>query len=64
MPLANSLRKSGLAFFMIELVLRLANIFAAIYIRPSLVFLTLLCVPQYPLVVPADTRSLVLSGRL
>ena len=49
---------------MIELVLRLANIFAAIYIRPSLVFLTLLCVPQYPLVVPADTRSLVLSGRL
>jgi len=41
MPLASSLRQNGLAFFMTEFVLRLGSMFAAIYIRQSLVFLTL-----------------------
>lgn len=41
MPLAGSLRQNGLAFFITVFVLRLVNMFAAIIVRPGLVFLTL-----------------------
>ncbi|KAF9649460.1 hypothetical protein BDM02DRAFT_1819799 [Thelephora ganbajun] len=44
MPLTRSLRQNGLAFFLTVFALRLGNMFAAIYARPSLVFLTVFCI--------------------
>jgi hypothetical protein len=52
MPLTRSLRRSGLAFFLIVFFLRLGNTFTAIYARPSLVFLTVLYVPSHPSIIP------------
>ena len=43
-PLTRSLGQTGIAFFLILLILRLVNMSIAIYGRPSLVFLTVLCV--------------------
>lgn len=40
MPLARSLRQNGLVFFITVFFLRLGSMFAAIFVRPGLVFLT------------------------
>lgn len=42
MPLTSSLRQHGLVFFLLVFFLRLGGMFAAVYLRPSLVFLSLL----------------------
>lgn len=57
MPIARSLRQHGLAFFILVFVLRLGGMLAAIYIRPGLIFLTLLCVPHHHPVHPAQCPS-------